>query len=71
MNLRIDIPETLKPNVDTLSSKEGASASQWALDALECQVFLERFEAARRAIRAELAARGETCTDEDVFRMVS
>jgi hypothetical protein len=71
MNLVIDVPERLKATIDTLSSADGVSASEWALDALERQVFLRRFESVRTTVLAELDARGESYTDEDVFRMVS
>jgi len=71
MDITVPVPEALKETIDSLSSKDGVSASEWVLDALERQVFLRQFELVRDSVLAELDERGERYTDEDVFRMVS
>jgi exosome complex RNA-binding protein Csl4 len=70
-NISVAVPETLKAKIEAFSSEDGVSASEWIVDALERQVFLRRVRAVRKAVRAELDARGESYTDEDIFRMVS
>ena len=56
----MDVPESLKATIDTLSSEEGISASERVVDALERPGFLRRFESVRATVLAELDARGES-----------
>lgn len=69
--MTVTVPEALKARIEALSSEEGVSDAEWVLDALERQVVVRRFDSLRGKVLAELDARGERYSDEDVFRLVS
>jgi hypothetical protein len=70
-NITIAIPATLKADIEALSPEDGVSKPDWIVDALKRHVFLRRFDAIRKEVAADLEARGESYTDEDIFRMIS
>jgi metal-responsive CopG/Arc/MetJ family transcriptional regulator len=70
-SIEIVLPERVAAEVDALAAEDGMSSEEWIQDAIRARVFLRRFEQAREMILAELDARGEHYSDEDVFRLVS
>lgn len=69
-NISVSLPESLKAELDRVSSLEGVSRSDLLREALKEYLFVKEFRMLRSRMVAQAQANG-IFTDEDVFDRIS
>ena len=64
----IDLPEETREALDDAVREEGASRSKLVDSALKDYLFIRRFRSLREQMMAQIP---ETCTDDEVFDLIS